>query len=99
MHTHCKLWDRQPLLETLFYVPAIALFCRIDTTTRRFSAWPSAVLSGATCWLVPIAPGASMLVRGIFPSCSRKFVTFSARSVLSFWFSAALPTFDAYPFT
>lgn len=33
----------------LFYVPAMPLFCRILTTTRRSSACPSAVESGATC--------------------------------------------------
>src|SRR5271169_1634524 len=81
------------------YVPAIPLFCRILTTTRRFSACPSAVVSAATCLLVPIAPGASMFVNGIWPCCSRKFATFSARSVLSLWLRAALPTFEAYPFT
>src|SRR5271166_3970932 len=37
------------------------------TTTRRFSACPSTVLSGATCLLVPIAPRARMLVSGMPP--------------------------------
>ena len=41
------------------------LFCNIRTTTRRLSACPSAVLSGATCLLVPMAPGARMLVSGM----------------------------------
>ncbi|MGB7466999.1 MAG: DUF2950 family protein, partial [Candidatus Acidiferrum sp.] len=36
--------------------------------------------------LVPIAPGANIFVNGIMPSCSRKFATFWARSVLSCWF-------------
>jgi hypothetical protein len=38
-----------PSLSTLAYVPAIPLFCRILTTTRRSSACPSAVASDATC--------------------------------------------------
>ena len=49
------------------YIPATALFCRTRTTTRRFSACPSAVLSSPTWWLSPIAPGASILVRGMWP--------------------------------
>jgi len=39
-------------------MPALALFCKTRTTTRRFSACPSAVLSLPTWWLSPIAPGA-----------------------------------------
>src|SRR5678815_3736063 len=75
--------------------PAIPLFCRIITTTRRFSACPSNVESGATSTLVPIAPGDKILVNGMLACCSRKFVTFRARSKLSLWLSARLPTFDA----
>src|SRR5580692_3303849 len=67
-----------------FYVPAIPLFCKILTTTRRFSAWPSDVAFGATCSEVPIAPGARMFVSGIFPFCSRNARTLSARSLLNF---------------
>ena len=36
------------------------LFCRMRTTTRRFSAWPSAVLSESTWDEVPMGPGASI---------------------------------------
>ena len=71
------------------------LFCRMRTTTRRFSAWPSAVLSESTWDEVPMAPGASMLVRGIPPCCSRMAVTALARSLLSLWFNAAEPTAEA----
>jgi hypothetical protein len=60
------------------HVPAMPLFCRILTTTLRFSAWPSVVA------LVPIAPGARIFVSGIFPSCSRNAKTLSAGSMLSF---------------
>ena len=42
------------------YEPAIPLFCRTLTTTRRFWACPSAVLSLPTCRLSPMAPGASI---------------------------------------
>src|ERR1035441_6827463 len=49
--------------------------CKIRTITRRLSAWPSVVVSGATCRLVPIAPGARMLVNGTCPCCSMKSVT------------------------
>jgi hypothetical protein len=45
-------------------IPAIALFCSTRTTTRRFCASPSTVLSVVTWRVSPIAPGASMLVRG-----------------------------------
>jgi hypothetical protein len=38
----------------------------------RFWACPSAVLLEPTWSVVPIAPGARTLVRGIFPSGSRK---------------------------
>ena len=59
------------------------------------SACPSMVASVPTCEDVPIAPGASMFVRGMPPCCSRKAVTAFARSLLSFWFKAALPTAEA----
>jgi hypothetical protein len=49
------------------YTPAMALFCRTRTTTRRFSACPCSVLALPTCSLSPIAPGASILVSGTFP--------------------------------
>jgi RNA-directed DNA polymerase len=44
-----------PLESGRVYVPAMPLFCSTLITTRRFSACPSALLSGATCLLVPIA--------------------------------------------
>ena len=46
---------------------AMALFCKTRTTTRRFSASPSVVFSLPICSLSPIAPGASILVRGTLP--------------------------------
>jgi hypothetical protein len=49
------------------YTPAIALFCRTRTTTRRFSASPSTDLALPTCSLSPIAPGANILVSGTRP--------------------------------
>jgi hypothetical protein len=63
-----------------------------DTFVLEDSNHHSTVLSLPLCcgvWaylitLVPIAPGARIFVSGIWPCCSRKFVTFSARSVLSF---------------
>src|SRR5439155_771781 len=65
------------------------------TTPRRFSAWASAGLSESSCDEVAMAAGGSMLVRGIPPCWSRMAVTGLARSLLSFWFSAALPTAQA----
>jgi hypothetical protein len=47
-------------------VPAIPLFCRIRTTTRRLSAWPSAIV-GATCRLIPVAPSARLRLSTIAP--------------------------------
>src|SRR5580704_14710530 len=78
-----------------YYVPAIPLFCRTLTTTRRFWACPSAVLSLPTCRLSPIAPGASIRVREMWPCCKRNCVTLAARSSLNCWFSALLPTDEA----
>jgi hypothetical protein len=49
------------------YIPAIPLFCRTRTTTRRFSACPFSVLSSLTWCVSPMAPGASILVRGMCP--------------------------------
>src|SRR5215813_94235 len=69
----------------------MALFCSTRTTTRRFSACPSALLSLLTCRDSPIAPGASIRVIGTFAFCSRMFVTLFARSSLSFWFTSVLP--------
>jgi hypothetical protein len=46
-----------------------------------------------------MAPGASILVSGTLASCSMNCETAFARSVLSFWFNAADPTAEAYPFT
>src|SRR5580698_1157260 len=66
------------------YVPAMPLFCSTRTTTRRFSAWPSAVLSLPTWRLSPMAPGASMLVIGMWPCCTIMFATLLARSSLNF---------------
>src|SRR5271157_102604 len=57
-----------------------ALVLEFRTTTRRFWASPSAALSlPPTWWLSPIAPGASMLVSGIWPCCRMMLVTLLAR--------------------
>jgi hypothetical protein len=55
---------RRPVIIRI-YIPAIALFCKTRTTTRRFSACPSAVASLPTWRLSPIAAGAIILVRGM----------------------------------
>ena len=70
-------WDSRPPFHSVVprvyegeageVTPEMALFCRTRTTTRRFSACPSCVFSLPTCSLSPIAPGASILVRGTWP--------------------------------
>lgn len=61
--------SRNPEMQShnCHYIPAIPLFCRTRTTTRRFSACPFSVLSSLIWCASPMAPGASILVRGMCP--------------------------------
>jgi hypothetical protein len=50
-----------------YRTPAMALFCKTRTTTRRFAACSVSCSLVSTWWLSPMAAGASILVSGTFP--------------------------------
>jgi len=71
-------WAVRPISQLARYcakwgirdVPAILLLCRILTTTRRLSTCPSAIVSGATCRPIPMAPSARLRLSTIAPRSS-----------------------------